>query len=150
MSSTHISDEKLQGFLLNDLQDDAIGAHLAACPICREKLDAYQYVIDNAQKIEAESFSFDVTTLAMNTVMQYEQQKNKEQAWVFWGIWAFVSIVIVSCAIPFVPAVLAVFNSKSIFTTLLVLGTGVLVLVFLLVDIVREYGAKARTLDLIY
>ncbi|MDZ4147446.1 MAG: hypothetical protein U1C58_04095, partial [Flavobacteriaceae bacterium] len=61
MKSTHLTDENLQAFILNEIQDDTIATHLAVCPNCREKLEKYQHLIVGITKIAPETFSFDVT-----------------------------------------------------------------------------------------
>ncbi|MFN7116954.1 MAG: anti-sigma factor family protein [Saprospiraceae bacterium] len=142
MKSIHLTDEILQAFLLKEIQDDAIATHLAGCSECRERLKEYQFLIDSVQKIKTETFSFDVTTLAMNNIMLYEKKKSRSQELIFWGLLIGLFIGISSFSIPFIPLILDIFYSKSIITTLLVMGTGLGVLLFLLADITRQYKAK--------
>lgn len=144
--NSHLTDEILQAFLLKEQQDDTIATHLAVCSKCREKLEEYQSLIDHVQQIKPETFSFDVTTLAMNTVVLYEQKKSKKEALVFWGLLVFLSIVLISFSIPFLPQLLGIFDSKSPFTTLFVIGTGLAVLLFLLTDMIQQYKTKEKKL----
>lgn len=144
MKNIHLSDEILQASLLKEIQDDTIATHLAACSTCRKRLEEYQYLINSFQKIKTESFSFDITTLAMNKVMLYEKKKSKKQELVFWGLLIFLFIAISSFSIPYLPRILVIFSSKSILTTILVIGTGVVVLLFLLADIIQQYKAKEK------
>lgn len=146
MKHLHLSDEILQAFALNERQDDTTAEHLSACSICRQRLEAYQHLMAGIEQIKPEVFSFDVTALAMDQIGRYEKKKNKKENLVFWGVSAIVSIGISGFAIPFVPTVFAIFNSESIFTTLLVIGTGLAVLLFLLADAMRQYQKKERQL----
>lgn len=142
MKSIHFSDEILQAYLLKEIQDDTIATHLTVCSTCRERLEEYQFLIDSVQKTKTETISFNVTTLAMNTIMLYEKKKSKKQELVFWGLLIFLLIAISSFSIPFIPRMLAIFYTKSILTTLLIIGTGLVVLFFLLADITQQYKAK--------
>lgn len=142
MKNSHLTDEVLQGFLLNEIQDDAIATHLTVCTECRERLEDYQYLVDSVQKIKPETFSFDITALAMNSIMLYEQKKSKKQGLLFWGLLIFLLIIIASFSIPYIPKMFAIFYTKSIFTTLLMVGTGLVVFLFLLADITQQYKTK--------
>lgn len=142
MRSNHLTDEVLQAFLVKETQDHTIVTHLSVCSTCQKRLNEYQRLIDQVQKIETETFSFDVTISAMNTIMLYEKKKRKKQALAFWGLLLSLLIVISSFSIPYIPEVLAVFYSKSVFVTLLVVGTGLVVLLFLLADILQQYKTK--------
>lgn len=145
MKMIHLTDEILQAYLLKELQDDAIATHLAACSMCRKSLGDYQLLIDSVQETTTETFSFDVTALAMNNIMLYEK-KSKKQGLAFWGLLIFLVLAILAFSIPFIPRVPAIFYSKSIVTTLLVIGTGSAVLLFLLADIIQQYKTKADKL----
>lgn len=142
MKSIHFTDEILQAYLLKEIQDDTIATHLTVCSTCRERLEEYQFLIDSVQKTKTETISFNVTTLAMNTIMLYEKKKSKKQELVFWGLLIFLLLAISSFSIPFIPRMLAIFYTKSILTTLLIIGTGLVVLFFLLADITQQYKAK--------
>lgn len=144
MKSIHLTDEVLQAFLLNEIQDDIVVTHLRLCSICQKRLEEYQFLMDDIQKMKTETLSFDITPLAMNTIMLYEKKRSKKEALAFWGILIPVFITILSFSIPFIPNILTVFYSKSIFTTLLVTGTGLIVLPFLLADINHQYKMKER------
>ena len=117
MTNNHLTDETLQAFLLKEIQDDTIMAHLDVCSNCREKLESYQYLVDNIQRVAPETFSFDVATVVMDRIKLYERQESKKQGLVFWGLLIFLLIVISSFSIPFIPRILAIFYSKSILTT---------------------------------
>lgn len=142
MKNGHLTDEILQGFLLNEIQEDTIVTHLTVCTECRERLEDYQYLVDSVQKIKPETFSFDITALAMNSIMLYEQKKSKKQGLFFWGLLIFLLIIIASFSIPYIPTMFAIFYTKSIFTTLLMVGTGLVVFLFLLADITQQYKTK--------
>lgn len=146
MNSIHITDEVLQAYLCKEIDDDAITAHLAVCARCRKRLEEYQFVLAHVQEIKTEAFSFDLTALAMDTVVLYERKQRKKQALVYWLLFVFLFIALASFSIPFVPKVFALFDSTPTITTLLVLGTGLAVLLFLLADMARQYKTKADRL----
>lgn len=146
MNSIHLTDEVLQAYLLKEMEDDTLVAHLTICATCRKRLEEYQLLLERVQEIRTETFSFNVTDLAMDTIMLYEQKKRNRQALFFWGLLIFLVIVISSLAVPFIPGVLAVFNSKSVITSLLIIGTGIAVLFFLLADVMQQYKMKEEQL----
>lgn len=142
MKNDHLTDETLQAFLLNEMQDDTITTHLALCKDCGEKHEMYQHLMIGMSKIAPEIFSFDLTTVVMDKIVLYENKKNKKQEFFFWGVLVFLLVTMASLSIPFMPVLLTVFYSKSIFITLLVIGTGLAVFLFLLADIKRHYKIK--------
>ncbi len=144
MTNNHLTDETLQAFLLKESQDDAVAAHLSACAECREKLENYQRLVAGMQKMAPESFAFDVTTVVMDKVVRYERQKKRMQELVFWGLLSILIIVIIAFSIPFLSQIRAVFTAIPVFTMLLIIGTGLVVLLFLIVDLNTQYKRKAE------
>lgn len=144
MKNNHLTDEILQAFQLKEIQGDAIVAHLAVCTDCQKRLEEYHHLIDSMQQMKPETFTFDVTALAMETVVLFEQKKRRKQAWAFWGILVLLSVAIASFSIPYLPEVSTLFDSQSFFTTLLVIGTGLAVLFFLGADMIRQYQTKEK------
>jgi hypothetical protein len=142
MNSIHLTDEMLQAYLLKEIHDDSIVTHLTVCSTCKDRVEEYRFLIDSVQKIETETFSFNVTALAMNNIMRYAKRKSKKQELTFWGLLIFLLIAISSFSIPFIPRILAIFYSQSTLTMLLVIGTGLVVLLFLVADITRQYKTK--------
>lgn len=142
MNHDHLTDETLQAFLLKEMQDNTIAEHLTVCPTCSEKLEDYQRVIVGISKVAPVTFSFDVTAVVMDKIIFYEKKKNKKQEFLFWVLLTFFLVVITSLSIPFIPKILPLFYSTSIFTTLLVTATGVVIFLFLLADIHRQYQTK--------
>gem|GEM_PF-1166264 len=146
MKNTHLTDEILQEYLLHEIQDDTIASHLAECSNCKKRLEEYQFLMDGMKKMTSESFAFDVTALAMDSILHYEKKQSKKQEWFFWGLLILLSFVILSFSFPFVPRLLSMFTLKSIFATLLVFVTGVMVLFFLLADLTQQYKRKEEKL----
>jgi hypothetical protein len=142
MNNIHLTDEILQEFLLKENEDESIVAHLSACSACQERLAAYQYLIESLPKMEAETFPFDVTSLAMDNVLLYEQKKSQKQELAFGKLLILLIIVILSFAMPFIPKVLVILNSTSIFTTLLAVVIGLAIFLFLLADLTQQYKIK--------
>lgn len=144
MTNNHISDENLQTFLLGETQDETVASHISSCEICREKLENYQALFANIKKINPEAFDFDVTSLVMDTIIQYEKQKSKKQELVSWGFMAFLVVAISSFAIPYIPQILSIFNTMPNFTAVLMVGTGFLVALFLVIDLYKQYQLKEK------
>lgn len=144
MNSTHLTDETLQELLLEKSQDAALTEHLATCADCRMLLETYRILTGSLSQLTPEVFSFDVSTVVMESVMLYEKKKSRRQAILFWILLIFSVAIVVSLSIPFLPEMLAVVHTTSFFTTLLVLGTGVFVLLFLLADMYRQFKVKTQ------
>lgn len=142
MKNIHLTDEILQAYLLKEIPDDAIASHLSMCTSCKKRFEEYQFLINNIQKIETDTLYFDVTTLVMNNILQYEKTKNKQQNLFFWGILILLLIAISSLSIPYLPAIVALLNPKTALATLLLIGTGLAVWLFLLIDLVQQYKKK--------
>lgn len=142
MINNHLTDDTLQAFLLKEIQDDTITAHLAACSSCREKLGNYQYLVVGIQKIALETFSFDVTTVVMDRIMLFERQESRKQELILWGLLTLLLVVMASFSIPFITPILTIFYSIPFFTTLFLVGTGLGVLLFLLADMSKQFKLK--------
>lgn len=142
MKSIHLTDEVLQEYLLKEISDDEITNHLHECSICQQRLEAYRFLIDGIEETTAERLSFNVTTVAMHTVMLYEKKRKLKQEVFFWGLLILLCMIILSFAIPFIPQIIAVFSGKFNSATLWVIGTGFFVLLFLLTDISRQFKMK--------
>lgn len=142
MKSIHLTDEVLQAFLLKEISDDAIVNHLQECSICQQRIDEYRFLIGGMRQATAESFSFDVTTVAMNAIVLYEKKRKLKQEIFFWGLLILLCMVVLSFAIPFMPQILTIFSGKLSSVTLLVIVTGFFVLLFLLTDISRQFKTK--------
>lgn len=144
MTNNHLSDEILQVFLLEETQSDTVTSHLSTCVECREKLENYHSLVDNIKKITPETFAFDVTTLVMGNIVQYETKKIRNQEVIFWGFLILLLGVISSFAIPYIPKILSVFKSIPSFTTILIVGTGLMVMLFLIADLNNQYKLKEK------
>jgi len=146
MKTIHLTDEMLQAYLLKETEDDTIALHFSSCSLCRKRLEEYQLLVDSVQTMKPETFSFNVSALAMNRIVLYEKKKTKKQAWMYWGLLALLFIAIASFSIPFLPKILSLFYSTSLVKTLLVTGTGLAVSLFLLADMWQQYKMKENKL----
>lgn len=142
MTNKHLTDEILQAYLLKEIQDDAVASHLSVCVECREKLESYQLLVSNLTKIAPESFAFDVTALVMDNISQYETHKSRKQEIVFWVFLTFLLVSIASFGLPYVPQLLSIFNVIPNIITLFIISTGIMVALFLLVDLIKQYKLK--------
>ena len=142
MKSIHLTDEILQDYLLKEVSDNEMVNHLNECSICQQKLDAYRFLIKGIQETTIEAFPFNVSTLAMNTVMLYEKKRKLKQELFLWSLLILLCMVIIVVAIPYISQILALFTGKFNSTMLLVIGTGFFVLLFLLIDILRQLKMK--------
>lgn len=146
MNTIHLTDETLQAFLLKEASDDSIASHLTTCSVCRKKLEDYQQLTTRLQGIKSEPFPFDVTTLVMNTVIQYEHKKSKKYTFVFWSFLMVLFVGISSLSIPFMPKLFILFKSMPILNIALITVTGLAVFLFLLTDSVLDYKTKENKL----
>lgn len=142
MKDDHLTDEILQAYLLREMHDDTIAEHLATCSHCLEKLDDYRSLISGIQRTVPEPFSFDVTALVMDKIMLYEKKKDRKEKLFFWWFLTFSLVAISLFSIPFIPRILTFFNSIPVIKTLMIAGTGLGVLLFLLADINKRYKKK--------
>lgn len=146
MKSNHLTEEILQAVLLKDIQNDTIDAHIGECSICRAKLENYQNLVESLQKVEPETFSFDVTTVVMHKIELFEKQKNTQKALAFWSILIIFIGSLVLISLPFLIPILNVFSSITLYTNIFIVGSGLSVLIFLLSDLYKQYKIKEKIL----
>ena len=142
MTNNHLTEETLQAFLLKETQEDSISMHLSACTNCREKLEEYQYLIDDVKKVKAETFSFDVASLVMEKIIAVETQKEKNTSTVLYLSMFIVSVVTLFLVYPFLKPILIQFKSFSVMTIIFILVSTVGIAIFLLNDLFRQYKQK--------
>lgn len=142
MKKNHLTDYTLQEYLLNDTPDKAITTHIAACSMCRKRLEEYQILINSVGKIKPETFSFNVTSLVMKKINDAEAQKVRSNNNVLYTILWIISIVIVILLYPYIRGIFAQFRSKSIIENIFMLVTALGVVIFLLKDLIRQYKQK--------
>jgi hypothetical protein len=147
MKGNHLTDETLQVFILNEMQDDAITTHLEVCPACSEKLEIYQHLMADISKIAPETFSFDVTTVVMNKIIEVETRKDRNKNLVVYTSLSFVSIIALVLLGPYIKMIFAPFMSFSIITIVFMLVSVLGVATFLLNDLFRQYKQKERLLS---
>ena len=146
MERNHLTDEQIQTYLTKEIQDDAMVSHLNSCSTCRENLNEYLRIVEGAQQMTAESFTFDVTELVMTKIVQYESRKNTLQNWIFWGILSLLVILTVILCLPYLSNVLAIFSSNSTWTTVFATGTGILLFSVILIDVLRQHKSTQKKL----
>jgi hypothetical protein len=147
MTNNHLTDETLQAFLLNELQDDAIATHLAVCPNCSEKLETYRHLMVGISKIAPETFSFAVTSLVMGKIKDVETQKEKNTTIVLYTSLSIVSIVALVLLYPYIEIIFTQFKSFSIMANVFMLVSVLGVVIFLLNDLFRQYKQKEMLLS---
>jgi negative regulator of sigma E activity len=147
MKNNHITDEILQAYLLNEIQDDNIASHLTACSSCQKKLEEYQLFIDSVQKIKPETFSFDVTSIVMAKINEVERQKEKDTNIVLYMSFSIVSIVAMVLLYPYLKIIFTQFKSFSIMANVFMLVSVLGVVIFLLNDLFRQYKQKEMLLS---
>jgi hypothetical protein len=144
MKNNHFSDETLQAFLFKEIEDENIAQHLAMCSICQAKLETYQSLVDNIQKMAPETFSFDLTTMVMDNVMAFEKKKQKINELSFWGAFTLIFLIISTFSLSFLPQPLRIFYELPFISNLLIIGTGFVFLLFLLADLFKQYKIKEK------
>lgn len=146
MKSNHITDEILQAYLLNEIQDDKIATHLSGCSACQEKLEEYQLLIDSVQKIKPETFSFDVASIVMAKINEVERQKEKDTNIVLYLSLSSISIAAFVLLYPYIKSIFTQFKLFSVMGNLFILVSALGVTIFLLNDIIRQYKQKEMLL----
>ena len=146
MKSNHITDEILQAYLLNEIQDDKIATHLSGCLACQEKLEEYQLLIDSVQKIKPETFSFDVASIVMAKINEVEGQKEKDTNIVLYLSLSSISIAAFVLLYPYIKSIFTQFKLFSVMGNLFILVSALGVTIFLLNDIIRQYKQKEMLL----
>ena len=147
MKSNHLTDETLQAFLLDEMQDNTIATHLAICSNCRKKLEKYQHLMVGLSKIVPETFSFDVTNVVMKKINQVEAQKERNKNIVMYMSLSIVSIVALGLLYPYIKIIFTQFKSFSIMANVFILVSVLGVVIFLLNDLFRQYKQKEMLLS---
>jgi hypothetical protein len=147
MKSNHLTDETLQAYHLNEMQDDTIASHLEVCSNCRERLKEYQHLMVSISKIAHETFSFDVTTVVMEKINELETQKEKNKNIVLYVSLFIVSIVALVLLYPYIKIIFSQFKSFSIMANVFMLVSALGVVIFLLNDLFRQYKQKEMLLS---
>jgi hypothetical protein len=147
MKNNHLTDETLQAFLLKEIQGDTIATHLTECSRCRKRLEEYQYLIDNVQKIKTETFSFDVTSLVMEKIIEVEAQKEKNTNIVLYMSLSVISVVTLGLLVPYIKIIFTQFKSFSIMANAFMMVSVLGVVIFLLNDLFRQYKQKEMLLS---
>lgn len=142
MKNIHLTDEILQAFLLKDIQDDTIVEHLTVCSTCQKRLEEYQYLINCVQKINPETFSFDVTSVVMEKIQEVETQKEKNKNMVLYMSLSVASVITLFLLYPYIKIIFAQFQLFSIIANAFILVSGLGVVIFLLTDLFRQYKTK--------
>ncbi len=146
MTNNHLTDEALQAFLLKEIQDDTIAHHLTICSDCQKRLSEYNYLIERVQKIKAETFSFDVTSVVMEKIVETETQKTKKT---YIGLFAgllMISIIVSLLLYPYVKVIFTLLKASSIMTNAFILVSALGIAAFLLNDVFRQYKQKEMLL----
>lgn len=147
MKNNHLTDEILQAYLLKEIQDDTIVNHLTVCSKCQKRIEEYQFLIDNVQKIKAETFSFDVASLVMEKIKEVETQKEKNKHIVLYMSLSIVSIVAMVLLYPYISIIFTQFKALSIMANAFMLVSALGVAIFLLNDLFRQYKQKEMLLS---
>jgi hypothetical protein len=147
MKGNHLTDETLQAFILNEMQDDTISTHLSVCPNCTEKLKTYQHLMAGISKIAPETFSFDVTTVVMKKIKEIETQKEKNTNILLYMSLSIVSIVALVLLYPYIKIIFSQFRSFSIMANVFMLVSVLGVVIFLVNDLFRQYKQKEMLLS---
>jgi hypothetical protein len=146
MESNHIPDEILQAYLLNEIQDDIITAHLSGCLSCQKKHEEYQFLLDSVQKIKPETFSFDVTSIVMAKINEVERQKEKNTNIVMYLSLSSISIAALVLLYPYIISIFTQFKLFTVMGNLFMLVSALGVTIFLLNDMIRQYKQKEMLL----
>lgn len=146
MNNYHPNEQALQSYLIENTQDINIKQHISECNDCKQKLSEYNKLQEYFSKVESNGFNFDTSSIVLNRIYRYENQKNNKEAIVLWSIFSLFIILILVISIPYLLKIVSLFNYTSINSTLFSIGTGLLMLFYLLIDTNRKYKEKKSLL----
>lgn len=146
MEKEHLSEDVLQAILLNEMTDETVRTHLSTCATCQDKMQEYQILVDTIGRLPNNSLDFDVTNLVMQQIEVVEQQRNKNQERVFWTVFALLTVLVLSGALPFLPKIATAFRSIPLLTNSFILVTGSFVFIYLVIDLFKQYKLKEEQL----
>ncbi len=142
MNNSHLTDEILQDYLLRETKDNWIKKHLEKCSSCSERLEEYQNIIENVEKIKPETFPFDVTALIMEKINEVETPKEKNISLVLYlSLCVFLSIILF-LLYPHLKTIFNQFKSFSVMSNVFILISAIGIAIFLLNDLFRQYKQK--------
>ena len=148
MKTTHLTDEEIQQYALNDTANDArIIGHAYSCEQCKEKIKAYQLLITGIQQQQQPSFDFDLAEMIIAQLPAPAPKAAKEN-FLLYGF-GIAAVVITCFALYYFRKYVAIlFESITPVFIYLVITIVITLSVLLIADMYKHYKKKIHTLDL--
>ena len=141
MIQEHLSDEKIQEYILQGETDERIGLHFSRCEACEKKLKAYSVLINAVNSIEPAAFTFNVSELVMQKI-ETQSKKEKIEMYIFYALLLGGILVPIYFILPMIATIFKRFQSIPS-TSMALLITGTLgVILFLIIDMFRVQKEK--------
>jgi len=147
MIQEHLSDEKIQEYILQGENDERIDLHMSGCEACKKRMKDYSVLINAVSSIEPAAFTFNVSELVMQKI---ESQRKKEKI----ELYLFSALLLGGILVPIyfiLPMIATIFKRiqwlPSTSMALLITGT-VGVILFLIIDMFRAQKEKELQLSL--
>lgn len=147
MSTTHLTEEEIQQYALDDTAISISEAeHIHSCEQCKEKTSAYRLLFSGLQQQPQASFNFKLEELVMSQLPLPAHQSEKENVLMYVFISAAAAI-----------AGFALYYFRGYVTTLfeniapvfiyLVVTAFITISAFLIIDMYKSYKKKMHILD---
>ena len=75
MNTNHLTEEVIQGYILQEITDEQLSSHISECADCRAKIESYKALMNMIGNIKPERFSFDVTALVLQKIEEKESKR---------------------------------------------------------------------------
>jgi len=146
MNKLHPSDEEIQGYILNQTdQEGLIEEHLTACRHCRSKAEHYRQIFAGIENQPVAMFDFDVSARVLSKITTARAKRSSP---VFIVLLATLSgAVVISMTLYKFGGFTNIINEISAMTLYLILIVTVALLVFQSMDLSRRYQSKMDELN---
>ena len=139
MTSKHITEESLQNYISEGKTDEGISKHIAECEACRTQLEAYTALYTALNKIEPESFSFNVAEIVMQQITPVEEKKATIENYILpIGLGILILTVLVFC-LPYFKIIIKQLQLMTVMTNVFMLASALRVVIFVFMDVFRKY-----------
>ena len=143
----HLTDDEVQEFVGDKKYCEVkIVEHIHSCEICRAKVEVYQLMIKEIKKQPQPAFDFDLSRMVLQKLPSSKTTIVNDKALIL--IFGFMVIAFLGGVIYLFQSYFDLFEGiKTIFIYLIAI-TAITVLVYLLIDMYKEYQKEMKVLDL--
>ncbi|MEO8770038.1 MAG: hypothetical protein ABI402_08135 [Ferruginibacter sp.] len=147
MIQEHLSDEKIQEYILQGETDERISLHISGCVACKQKMKAYSVLIKAVNFIEPAAFTFNVSKLVMQKI-GIQRKKEKTELYLFYALLSGGILVPIYFILPMIATIFKRIQSLHNTSMALIITVTLGVILFLIADIFRTQKEKELQLSL--